>query len=381
MGMEGVDKAITLGWDVVRKNSERYERRRYLYEELEKRKTAETIEVVVGLRGSGKTVLLSQIVAEEAFAYLSLDYPPLQQYSLYDILKYVVEEYGPKHVVLDEFHKKKEMAELRMFHEAYKGEVKVWVSGSNGLEMEALSLERRVALHHLKPFSLREYVAFREGIEERTYTLEEIWQGEAQHLARYDGFIKKHYREALPYLLTGGQREALIHGILEDVTAFMRADAYSRGNLLKVLYYVADTLGEVSLDSASHETGLPKSQIYRYLELLTKARVVLAVESYKKGFRKRRKYYLSPPIRAALLELKGQEAGEGTIWEEFFVSQLHPQLSYLPGKGKADFVVDGKVVEVGGKAKDKHQRADVYVIAGRPPKKGEVPLAAFGFLY
>lgn len=82
-----LEKALAIGANIVETNAKKYIKRRYLSDELAKAiENKNTINILAGLRGTGKTVLLSQLISGKKYSYLQMDYAPLKSLNLYEVL-------------------------------------------------------------------------------------------------------------------------------------------------------------------------------------------------------------------------------------------------------------------------------------------------------
>ncbi|MCD6429837.1 MAG: ATP-binding protein, partial [Deltaproteobacteria bacterium] len=165
----------------------------------------------------------------------------------------------------------------------------------------------------------------------------------------------------------------------------IQADKISTLKKLLLTICVSKPL-ELSIDKLALRVGITKSTLYKYIEYLAKAELVLHISHEAKRFhsvRKPDKLYLANTNLFNALCIKNEK---GTLREAFFASMVCPDhsLYYL---NKGDFLVDEKyVVEIGGRNKGFSQIKDVpesFVVAdGIEVGSGnKIPLWLFGFLY
>jgi len=387
---EGIlEKALAIGANIVESNAGKYSIRRYLYSELElSTENKNHITVLAGLRGAGKTVLLSQLASGKKYSYLQMDYAPLKSLELYDLLSYLYRSKGSDLIILDEFQECMDFSSLKAFYEETKGEVSVVVSGSSAVALHRPpELARRTKNLFLQPLSFREYLLFKKGIKLPVLTFEEIREGKANSLLIHSPLIKDYMAESLPYMLGGDANVMdLIDKIIRhDLMVFRKLDYGNVTEIEKVLVSLALSKGETSYTSISNSIGVEKTQIMRYMSLLEEALVLkelLPEGAAGRVAAKERKIYFTPPFRSGILRELGAEPEVGIMREEFFVQHVFDSsLKYLWGEGRPDFSFMGKTFEVGGARKGKEQGADYLVVDGKVPGKGELPLVAFGFLY
>jgi len=383
-----VEKGLMIGANIVETNAKRYPKKRYLYGEVERSlEDRHSINILMGLRGAGKSVLLSQALAGKKYAYLQMDYAPLKSQNLYDMLQHLYKVKGMETIVLDEFQDCMDFSSLKAFHEETKGEVAILVSGSSAVALYPVELTRRVSKLILQPLSFREYLFFKKDILLSLLTLDEIIEGKGKDLIVYSSSIKEYMSESLPYLL---EKEANILELLDkiirhDLVVFRKINYENVAEVEKVVLSLALSKGETSFTSLSNKTGVEKTQIMRYISLLAEALLIKEVLPHGTSGHavlKERKIYLTPPFRHGICKELRAEPDIGTLREEFFIQHtfgLSPK--YLYGKGMPDFAIGKMTFEVGGPSKNWKQVPDYLVVDEKVPGKGELPLVAFGFLY
>jgi predicted AAA+ superfamily ATPase len=126
------------------------------------------------------------------------------------------------------------------------------------------------------------------------------------------------------------------------------------------------------------------SEVYYYLELLQKAKVLRLIKSADKKdaiLTKPEKIYLNN-TNLHFCYCDTQEIG--SIREVFFASMFDGFKIYAPKKG--DFVVNGYIFEIGGKNKTKKQIKEIensFVVRDNMEIGSNriIPLWLFGFLY
>ncbi len=378
-----VEKGLVIGSRIVENNS-KYAYKRYLYPGLSKSiENRHSITILVGLRGTGKTVLVSQVLSGKNYAYLPMDYTPLKSQPLYDMLEYIHVSKGAEYIALDEFQESLQFDEIKAFYEAYKGEVSLVLTGSAALAFYPRELARRVERLTLEPLSFREFLALSRGIEEKRTTLDRILSGRWRHLLHYSQFIPDYMANALPYLLQFKSDifELLKKFLRDDLITFRKLDMENIVEIEKTLYAIAISSEQISLTGLSQRIGVAKSQLHRYIELLKDGLVLKEVLPKGGKVHKEKKLYLTPPIRAGILKSIGKPFNVGILREEFFVQHtLNLGLEFDP-KTTADFYLAGDTYEIGGPGKTWEQGSDYLVVDGKLPGKGELPLVAFGFLY
>ena len=383
-----MEKGLIIGTNIVETNAKKYQKKRYLYQEVERAiANKHAITILMGLRGAGKTVLLSQVLVGKKYAYLQLDYAPLKSINLYDLLQYLHKVKGINLIVLDEFQDCMDFSSLKAFHEETKGDVTLLVSGSSAVALYPTELTRRVNKLVLQPLSFREYLYFKKDITTLTLTINEIIEGKGKELIVHSASIKEYLSEALPYMLDKESSilELIDKTIRHDLVVFRKISSENVSEVEKVLLSIALSKGQTSFNSLSEKTGVEKTQVMRYIALLKDALIINELMPHgapSHAVLKERKFYLTPPFRYGICKEIKVEPDVGMLREEFFIHHVFSSSpKYMWGKGMPDFIIGKKTFEVGGPAKKRKQLPDYLVIDEKIPGDGELPLVAFGFLY
>jgi predicted AAA+ superfamily ATPase len=144
------------------KESEVLEYKRHLYSELESWLNKKQIMAIVGLRRTGKTTIMRQLMTnlEKDAAFFSFDEEESQEK---EVLVYVIDfflnNFQSKYVFLDEVHYVKDwQGVLKRFYDTKS--VKFIISGSESLELKRAkeSLAGRIVTFTLHPLSFREFI-------------------------------------------------------------------------------------------------------------------------------------------------------------------------------------------------------------------------------
>lgn len=386
---EGIlEKGLIIGANIVETNAKKYQKQRYLYPAVNNAiKNRNIISILMGLRGTGKTVLLSQLITGKKYSYLQMDYAPLKNLNLYDILQYLHKVKGSEIIVLDEFQDSMDFSSIKAFFEETKGQVSLLISGSSAIALYPNELIRRVNKLVLEPLSFREYLYFKRGIEKPVLSINEIIEDKYRDILVYAPLIKEYMAEALPYMLeTEANIIELIDKIIRyDLMVFRKLNYENVREVEKILLTLAFAKGQTSFNALSNKTGIEKTQVMRYIALLKEALLIkdiTASGSLNRTILKEQKIYLTPPFRYGICKELRVETDIGTLREEFFIQHTYEHgPRYIYGKGMPDFLVKGKRFEIGGPAKHWEQKPDYLVVDDKVPGKGELPLVAFGFTY
>ena len=137
---------------------------------------------IVGARGTGKTTLLLQHLAEQdhrhhRHLYVSADHIRLQASGLYEIASYFF-RLGGETIMIDEIHKYANWSqEVKNLYDSFPT-AKIFFSGSSTLALQKgkADLSRRAVFYTLPGLSFREYLSFAHGLEFQAVSLPELLQ-------------------------------------------------------------------------------------------------------------------------------------------------------------------------------------------------------------
>jgi predicted AAA+ superfamily ATPase len=361
---------------------------------------------LVGPRGAGKTVLLRQMrSARPRSLYVSADTLDPEE-RLADVLRLFSERYRISSFFIDEIHFLKHFAAgLKQIYDF--ADASIWFSSSVALSLysAAWDLSRRVVRHTLLPFSFREYLAFRFGLELDPLPLDTTLRQAipSEHLRTSYRFEEYLCGGLFPHTLEAGVRlqsfenilNKILTGDIPSLEPSLTVDDLR--NIGRTLSFVGNATGdEVNYSSTSRNAGVTKYKAERYLELLERSFVVRRVFPAGASVLKEPKVLLVPPYRLLYRPL---EQCVGQLREDFFalaMDQHGLDFRYLKntrGGKTPDFLIDvggsATVVEVGGKNKGRsqfkgidYQRKVVLYQAGESAftgAGGRVPLHCIGF--
>jgi len=171
---------------------------------------------IVGARGTGKTTLLLQLLADQAASgreelYLTADHIRIQANGLYETVAYFF-RHGGKRIVIDEAHKYADwQQEVKNLCDSFPS-ARIIFSGSSTLALQKgkADLSRRVIFYSLPGLSFREYLSFSQGKEWPPVTLPQLLKGHGELAAKIveKGPILGHFQDYLargvyPFFLEG----------------------------------------------------------------------------------------------------------------------------------------------------------------------------------
>lgn len=377
--------------------------KRFIFDDV--KKSPAKIVGLYGARGVGKTTLMTQLLKEldllpSECLFISCDHPLFTNISLYDFAESFYKR-GGKILFIDEVHK------IEGFQEELKAiydflELKVIFSGSSALAITNPDFIRRFSMFYLPILSLREYVRIAYDLDIDSFELKELLD---EHERLAIEIIKKlpdkilkifnFYLEKAAYPFYFEDPEKYIDKLTDTINASLYYDIAEIYNiptdkmhsLKKLLTTICTSKPlELSIENLSNTIGITKTTLYKYLEYLSRADLLIHIHHEAKRFksiRKPDKLYLA---NTNLLTALCMEKEIGTIRETFFASMLKYKykLNYLD---HGDFLVDEKYVfEIGGQSKDFSQIKSIkesYIAADNIEIGfgNKIPLWLFGFLY
>lgn len=375
--------------------------KRFLYEKIDF--SAKVIGIVGG-RGSGKTTLLHQYAKSSKhkpsqILYISCDHPSMINENIYDLAD-DFHTHGGKLLLLDEIHKVKDFsAHLKAIYDFT--DLQVIFSGSSAINIkhEIGDLSRRALVYNMPVLSFREYLALKNIVHLKAYTLEEVMISHEDIVVDIIGKVKplEHFANYLEYGAYPFFKEGInsySDRLLEVVNTTIDSDLASIFSinyekldaLKKVLYMLCSTTPyEVNKSKLSNSAGVSWSTLSKYLDYMQKGSLLNMVRGSKghKTIQTPNKILLNNPNLFSVLCAKSDI---GAIRESFIISQLLTdyQVHY---HHQGDFLVDEQyVIEVGGKSKDAKQIKELEnaYLAIDDIESGYdnvIPLWLFGFLY
>lgn len=362
---------------------------------------------IVGARGTGKTTLLLQKLAQyqkdgHEVLYVRLDDLYFADHGIYDLAD-IFRKNGGKYLYLDEVHKYSGWSrELKNIYDSIP-ELKVVFSGSSIIELtkQDADLSRRALMYEMTGLSFREYLVLADIMTLPAYPLDEIVEN---HIGIASGIIKeipvlKHFKSYLkggfyPFFLEPDRDyqmtlEQVIRTVMEtDLRFIENFDIAQSKKMLTLLKVIAASVPfKPNISKISEKTGLHRQTVLQYFQYLEKARMIKLVnqpERYISRLQKPDKIFLDNPN--LFFALNPEMVNTGNLRETFALNQLAANHEVLLHE-QADFLVDNKfVIEIGGKNKDNRQVRDLdnaYVFMDdiEIGHNNRIPLWLLGFLY
>ncbi|MBS1777269.1 MAG: ATP-binding protein [Bacteroidetes bacterium] len=362
---------------------------------------------IKGARGTGKTTLLLQHIAENfpnrsKALYVSLDNIWFTQNTLLELVDYF-HAHGGTHLFLDEVHRYPNWSvELKNIYDSYP-DLHVVFTGSSILEIyrSNADLSRRAVTYHLNGLSFREFLNFENNLNIAPFTLEDILQnhqniaGEIISRIKVLPEFKKYleygyypfYKEGVKVYLIRLQN--VVNTILEnDLPAVESIEYVTIHKIKKMLMIVASLVPfspNIAKISAEIETN--RASTVRFLHYLQKAGLTINLLPPQKGMslmNKPDKIYLdNTNLQYALAT---SVVNDGNLRETFFANQM-TVLHQLFTSKQGDFEVNHTYTfEIGGSGKNFDQIKNIKngFVAADNIEIGfgnKIPLWLFGLMY
>ena len=371
--------------------------RRYLHDQIEW--NARLI-AISGQRGVGKTTMLLQRIKQnhqpnEALYVLADDFY-FAQHRLFELALQFYQQ-GGRYLYIDEIHKYRGWSnEIKNIYDQIP-QLNVIYTGSSILDLERgdADLSRRKLGYKLHGLSFREYVNMSKGLSLPAYSLEDIVSGKVEFpmnnyrpLQLFAEYMQKGY---YPFFSEPGYAERL-KGALKltmevDIPMYAEMNVGSAQKLRKLLYVLAQSVPfKPNYAKLERDLDISRNTLPQYMDYLDKAGLINVLRENTHGIKlleKIDKVYLNNPNIAEVLSETSTDIGN--MRETIFLSWLRVGY-HVTSSSIADFEIDGKTFEVGGKNKGKRQIADAeqgYVVKDNIEYAyhNEIPLWHFGFVY
>jgi uncharacterized protein len=379
-----------------------FRHKRYLFSEIQNSSKDYYIGIY-GLRGIGKTVLLLQMYSQlddSQSIYFSADSTYLSLFSLYDILKFLVNK-KYKNIFIDEItYKKNWVQDIKTIFDE-KNNTNIYFTSSSSIDIQkGADLSRRVLLYELKPASLREYInikydkdipliSFKDLIDydrrKKLFLKYIIYYDFYEEYLKFGGFLYSKDNDLLSYYKS---LENVFKKILySDFNNLRNVDPKLESDILNIFYLISSSSPfELSYSNLTKSlNSVSKNTLISIINDLEKINLIKQLKPCSFGYalvRSEYKLFLSLPFRYFFNSLLNKVPNVGSLREDFFVSSLSPDCYVKTGKIKsADFMKDNFIFEIGGKNKKNNQKANFIVSDDLDVKENKIPLFLFGFLY
>lgn len=340
---------------------------RKIYPELKKHLKVKQITIITGMRRTGKTTLLKQLlddVASDNKVYIDLerlDNRELFSQKNYDNILHELAARGLSkarkiYLAIDEIQMLPAAASvLKYLHDTF--DVKFIVTGSSSYYLKNLfseSLAGRKKIFELYPLDFGEYLDFNKIF----YIKDESWENKKFNPLEYERV--RHYYEQ--YIEFGGFPEVVLakrdeekKDLLSDIiSSYVNidikslADFRSEKNIYNLIKLLSDRIGtKLDYSKLSRLAGLSRPTVTSYVDFFEKTyllqRVPIMSKSPDREIVKAQKvYFCDSGLAGFLTDLSG-----GSKFENAVFSQLRQRgkLQYFSLKNgrEIDFILDGKI--------------------------------------
>jgi len=382
-----------------------YLKKRYLFDQLLMEKNKNTIIGISGLRGSGKTILLCQLLNQLSSSfYLSGD--SIDNINLYELADFLIKNYRIKNLLIDEIHYLKDWSrQLKLISDFLK--VKVYFTSSISLNILSLKsdLSRRVKIIDLPIFSLREYLDFKFSQRLSPLKFQDIiknYKKLFQKFYQQEAYFNDYLSQPLPFMLDDPSHQ-LVKQVAEKI---IEKDLFCYSNLTRIdieamkniINFIANTpISDINYSVLSKNIAITKYKAKQYVDYLEKGYLLKSIFPFSSSVIKEPKIVLTLPFRQVLNYRLTDEQLRGALREEFFtqsIGYLNQPLYYLKSKRGAKtpdylFIFNGNkyIFEIGGQKKGFSQFkgiSDQYkkylVVYPGVSQNNKIPLILFGLL-
>ncbi|MDH6306836.1 putative AAA+ superfamily ATPase [Parabacteroides sp. PF5-5] len=341
---------------------------RYMYDEINWKNRMIGL---IGPRGVGKTTLVLQYIKQNLNPAETL-YVTAEDFYFVDNkfvdLADTFVKHGGKYLFIDEIHKYKDWAkELKLIYDYHK-DLNVVFTGSSVLDIKkgASDLSRRAVIYNMQGLSFREYLQLFHGISARTYSLEEILQHKVelpvQHpLPLFSEYLRTGY---YPFALEedfGLRLGQIINQTLEnDIPMYADMNVATGRKLKQLLAIISKSAPfKPNMSKIAEMLSASRNNIADYCLYIEEAGMIAQLRDNTGGVRglgKVDKIYLDNTN--LIYSLAEDTSNIGNIRETFFLNQMRVKYDVL-SSSVADFLIDDKTFEVGGKHKGQKQIKEV----------------------
>ncbi len=349
-------------------------------------RTSLNILFLIGLRGVGKTTILNTLRKQFDSVYTSGDYLFKNGLNLETSLE-AVKKLNKKILLLDEIQYLNWQLDLKVFADL-NPKILFVISGSSALNISQINIDliRRSKLFVVDPLSFREYLKIKNNINfEYSKKIKEILFSESGLEQKYYDFMKIEpkitpeikeefklfFKSSFPFMLKKTDydrfviREVVYKVIYQDIPKIESFNTENLDVIKKILNFIA-ICEKTSLTKISNETGIAKTNIIKFVDLLEKAKVINSIEPANptKRLGDAKKYTLyTPNFRFALVDTEPDRVS-GFAKEDLFVNiikNLDLPIKYFYEEKQFDFIVRNQIFEIGSKNK-KTNKENVIVI-------------------
>lgn len=327
---------------------------------------------LIGPRGVGKTTLVLQYIKQnlnpsETLYITAEDFYFVDNRIIELVDRFV--KFGGKYLFIDEIHKYKHWSkELKLIYDYHK-DLKVVFTGSSVLDIKkgASDLSRRAVVYNMQGLSFREYLKLFHNISANTYTLDEILEHRVdvpemeRPLPLYVDYLKRGY---YPFALEEDfdiRLAQIINQTLEnDIPIYADMNVATGRKLKQLLSIISKSAPfKPNMSKIAEMLSASRNNISDYCLYIEEAGMIAQLRNKTGGIRglgKVDKIYLDNTN--LIYSLADDTSDIGNIRETFFLNQMRVKHDVFAST-IADFVIDDKTFEVGGRNKGQKQIKDI----------------------
>ena len=327
---------------------------------------------LIGPRGVGKTTLILQYIKQNLNPAETLYVTAEDFYFVNNRITELVDtfvKHGGKYLFIDEIHKYKDWAkELKLIYDYYKN-LKLVFTGSSVLDIKkgASDLSRRAIIYNMQGLSFREYLQLFHTISAKVYSLEEIVQHKVEivdlehPLPLFSDYLERGY---YPFALEEGfeiRLKQIINQTLEnDIPMYADMNVATGRKLKQLLAIIAKSAPfKPNMSKIAEMLAASRNNIANYCLYIEEAGMIAQLRDHTGGIRglgKVDKIYLDNTN--LIYSLAEDASNKGNIRETFFLNQMRVKQDVV-SSSVADFLIDDKTFEVGGKNKKQKQIKEI----------------------
>lgn len=356
---------------------------------------------IVGARGVGKTTMILQHIKEtmdvNRCLYVNAEDFYFASHKLVDLADEFC-KMGGEYLCVDEVHRYEGWSkELKLIYD-YHPNLKVVFSGSSILDINKgvqSDLSRRAVIYTMYGLSFREYLELFEGIESRTYTLNEVLEHKVEMpstfrpLMYFRKYLEKGY---YPFALEDDYEQKLIGIVTKtletDIPEYANMNVSTGRKLKRLMAVIAESVPfKPNMVTLAEVLSISRNNVADYLLYIEEAGLITQLRDQTGGVRslgKVDKVYLENTNLIYALT-KRDRAEIGNVRETFFMNQLRAIDDPITS-AVSDFMVGEYTFEVGGRNKKQKQIRDVekaFVVKDdiEYGALNVIPLWMFGMMY
>ena len=369
---------------------------RYIYDEINWKNRMIGL---IGPRGVGKTTLVLQYIKQNLNPAETL-YVTAEDFYFVDNrfsdLAGTFVKRGGKYLFIDEIHKYKDWAkELKLIYDYHK-DLNVVFTGSSVLDIRkgVSDLSRRAVIYNMQGLSFREYLQLFHNVSAETYSLEDILQHKVElpdlkhPLPLFADYLKKgYYPFALEEDFELRLRQIINQTLENDIPMYADMNVATGRKLKQLLTIISKSAPfKPNMSKIAEMLSASRNNISDYCLYIEEAGMIAQLRDNTGGIRglgKVDKIYLDNTN--LIYNLAKDTSSIGNIRETFFLNQMRVKY-YVSASSAADFLVNEKIFELGGKNKGQKQIKEVengYIVKDDIENGylNVIPLWQFGLTY